>query len=163
MISKSSPLWQYLSPTQQVLAGDGQFIWTDSARHINEDPTDYSYVVFPYAKLYEGFLKQLFRDLKIIDETDYNSNHFRIGKALSPHLVHRLKSHSAYGEVVRRYGHVLAELLWRAWKEGRNLIFHYYPHNYRALTRDQAGDAIKLLIKAMESAVEVTGVKPVAN
>lgn len=163
MLSQNFQLWHYLSPNQRVLAGDGQFLWEDSKQHVNEEPTDYSYLVFPFAKLYEGFLKQLFRDLGIIDATDYNSNHYRIGKALSPHLVGRLKTHSAYGELVRRYGPNLAELLWRAWKEGRNLVFHYYPHNYRSLTRTQAGDAIKLLIKAMESAVEVSGVRPMGS
>ena len=57
--------------------------------HINEDPTDYSYLVFPYAKLYEGFLKDIFLSAEIISQTEYVSDHFRIGKALSPSMVSR--------------------------------------------------------------------------
>ena len=78
MISTGSLLWQYLSPQQRVLYGDGEFLVTDSSIHRDEEPTDYSYLVFPFAKMYEGFLKQLFLDVGFISERDYYSNHFRI-------------------------------------------------------------------------------------
>ena len=155
-IDQSSRLWQYLSPQQRILAGDGAFLWEDSVRHIDEDPTDYSYIVFPFAKMYEGFLKQLLLDLGILSQSEYTSTHYRIGRSLSPNLVRRLGRHSAYGELARQFSADLPEQLWHAWKEGRNLVFHYFPHNYRSLTREQAGGAISLILTAMRDAVELT-------
>lgn len=159
MIDHGSPLWHYLSDNQRILADDGAFLVTDSALHKNQDPTDYSYLVFPFAKLYEGFLKDVFLDLGIIDQRDYRSNHFRIGKVLSPNLVRRLGKRSAYGQTRDRYGMKLADLLWRAWKEGRNLVFHYFPADFRLLSKEQALVCITTLIGAMETCVERTNVQ----
>lgn len=159
MIKEDSLLWQNLSQEQRALAGDGAFLIEDSARHVDEEPTDYSYLVFPFAKLYEGFLKDIFFDLGIISEREYYSNHYRIGKALSPNLVRRLGNQSAYGQLTKRFGDGLAATLWHAWKEGRNLVFHYYPHNIRALTRHEAIGLSQMIVTAMEEAVRVTQVR----
>ena len=160
MIEEGSRLWNYLSPTQRVLAGDGAFLLADSELHRDQEPTDYSYLVFPFAKLFEGFLKELFVDLRIIDEREYLSDHYRIGKALSPNLIRRLGSRSAYGEIEKRYSKGLATRLWHTWKNGRNLVFHYFPHNYRALTIDQAKSLIALICDTMNAVVEETDVHP---
>jgi hypothetical protein len=159
MIQEGSPLWNYLSPTQKTLAGDGAFLLADSKTHPNEEPTDYSYMVFPFAKLYEGFLKQFLLDLEIIDVSAYTSDRYRIGKAMSPHLGRKLGPRSAYGQIAHKYGDPLASQLWQAWKNGRNLVFHYFPHNYRALSYEGAREIIVLLVSAMEAAVEKTHVK----
>jgi hypothetical protein len=158
MIKPGSQLYEYLSPQQRVLAGDGEFLVSDSIGHKNEEPTDYSYLVFPFAKMFEGFLKQLFLDLGFIEEGMYYSDRFRIGKALSPNYSNY--AGSVYGQVEKKYGKALATRLWHVWKEGRNLVFHYFPHNYRALTRDQAIELIDQLIQAMEEAVDITHVTP---
>lgn len=163
MIVHGSRLWQYLSPAQQILAGDGDFLLTDSEKHMNEEPTDYSYLVFPFAKLYEGFLKQLFLDTGIMNEYEYRNDHYRIGKALSPHLAGLLRGKSAYRQVEERYGKDLATRLWHTWKNGRNLVFHYFPHNYRALTLEQAKSLISLIVDTMTQAVEVTNVRVVRH
>lgn len=158
MIEEDSPLWRYLSSEQQSLARDGQLLIEDRKAHPNEHLSDYSYLVFPFAKLYEGFLKQLFLDLVIISATDYRSDHYRIGKALSPNLVRRLGKRSAYGHIEDKFGKELAHRLWHAWKQGRNLIFHYFPANFRALKEQEAHERITLLTDAMEEAVAVTNV-----
>ncbi len=160
MIEKNSLLWRYLSPTQQTLLEDGTFLVEDSAHHRDREPTDYSYLVFPFAKLYEGFLKQLFLDTGIIDKSQYVSDRFRIGKALSPHLVSRLHQRSAYAQLKDKYGEPLAQALWEAWKTGRNLVFHYFPHNYRALTLDRAKETIQLILDAMQLAVTQAHISP---
>jgi hypothetical protein len=161
MIQEDSILWQYLSEHQRVLASDGAFLVADTAIHHDADPTDYSYLVFPFAKLYEGFLKQLFLDLGILTQREYKSDHYRIGRALSPGMVGRLRGRSAYGQVSERYGKDLATRLWHAWKNGRNLIFHYFPHNYRALTLEQAKNVITMLSDTMNDAVYRTNVKSI--
>ncbi|MBI5448957.1 hypothetical protein HY948_01420 [Candidatus Gottesmanbacteria bacterium] len=153
MVKHDSPLWQYLSAEQRKLAEDGQLLIEDRKLHPNEQLSDYSYLVFPFAKLYEGFLKQLFRDILVIDESDYKSDHFRIGKALSPNLAQRLGRRSAWFRIQERFGQALADSLWDTWKEGRNLVFHYFPHNYRALSFDQAVALTDSLLHTMETAV----------
>lgn len=159
MIIEGSLLWQYLSPEQRLLAHDGQLLIDDRNAHPTERLSDYSYLVFPFAKLYEGFLKQLFRDVGIIDEVDYKSDHFRIGKALSPNMIGRLGRRSAYATVASRYSKELATRLWHTWKDGRNLVFHYFPHNLRALTFDHAQSIIATIIGTMEEAVKETHVR----
>ncbi|OGG12029.1 hypothetical protein A2Z00_03280 [Candidatus Gottesmanbacteria bacterium RBG_13_45_10] len=160
MIVVGSRLWHYLSPAQQALAKDGEILLNDAHIHQNLGLTDYSYLVFPYAKLYEGFLKRLFSDLSIISEREYRSDHFRIGKVLSPNIARRLGARSAYAQLENRYGKDLAMRLWKAWKGGRNLVFHYFPHNYRALSKEQATELIQQLVDAMTSAVTETRVNP---
>ncbi len=159
MIDEGSLLWHYLSPEMRRLAADGQLLIDDRKLHPNERLSDYSYLEFPLAKLYEGFLKQLFRDLGIIDERDFRSDHFRIGKALSPNLARRLGRRSAWQQVSNRFGGDLATRLWHTWKEGRNLVFHYFPQNYRALTQAQAETLVTSLVGTMEDAVVETRVR----
>jgi hypothetical protein len=158
LVKPGSLLWQYLSPQQRVLIEDGEFLLADSLVHVNQEPTDYSYIVFPFAKMYEGFLKQLFLDLDIISENQYYSDRFRIGKALSPNFA-RSQNYSVYREIEQRFGKGLATRMWHIWKDGRNLVFHYFPHNYRALTRSQAEALIHNLVETMEEAVLITHVR----
>lgn len=159
MIEETSTLWQYLSPDMQTLARDGEFLIEDSIRHRDTPPTDFSYLVFPFAKLYEGFLKKLFLDAKIISDREYKSDHFRIGKVLSPNMVRRLGDRSAYRQISDRYGAELAARLWYIWKEGRNLVFHYFPHNYRSLTRMAAVELVNQLVSSMREAVLILAPK----
>lgn len=158
MLASSPQLKSYLSAQQLALLSDGEFLVADCDSHPELKPSDYSYLVFPFAKMYEGFLKQLFLDLEIIGKREYNSDHFRIGKTLSPNLVHKLHN-SAFRQVSERYGHELALQLWQTWKEGRNLVFHYFPHNLRSLNREEAIRLINQIIETMESAVIKTHVK----
>ena len=53
---------------------------------------DYAFVVFSLAKAYEGFLKRVFLDMKMIDRRQYFGEYFRIGRALNPSLPKRLRS-----------------------------------------------------------------------
>lgn len=160
MIEETSGFWQYLSPDMRALVRDGEFLIEDSIRHTpplasSGAPTDFSYLVFPFAKLYEGFLKKLFLDAKIISEREYHSDHYRIGKTLSPNMARRLAGRSAYKQITDRYGDQLAARLWHTWKEGRNLVFHYFPHNLRSLSRIQAVELVNQLVGTMREAEEI--------
>lgn len=114
---------------------------------------DYSFVVFPAAKAYEGFLKKLFFDLKFITEEDYYGKHFRIGKALNPSLPKVLRKDGVYDKIVKYCnGSVLAEKLWEAWKQSRNLTFHWFPNEKNAITMDEAGERIEMIVSAIDMA-----------
>lgn len=158
MISPGSLLWRYVSPQQQNLLRDGELLLSDRKLHPSEHLSDYSYLVFPFAKAYEGFLKQLFKDLGIITDREYRSDHFRVGKVLSPNLVRRLGGRSAYAQLASRFGEKLAHELWETWKQGRNLVFHYFPHNYRALSYEEASALTDDITRTMAEATLETQV-----
>lgn len=161
-VDTSSFFWKYISEGQQGLIRQGLYLVEDCKRHEDHNVTDYSYLVFPFAKAYEGFLKQLFLDCGFISPHDYESTHFRIGKVMNPHLERRLRKFSVYDKIIRTSGsRLLADRMWDAWKIGRNLVFHYYPHNLRALTFLDAQYRIETILAVMQDAVREC--KPVPN
>lgn len=161
MIDRKSFLWNYLSNGQKGLIETGEFLLGDANKH--EKPlSDYSYIVFPFAKAYEGFLKQLFLDKGFIDQNQYQSDHFRIGKALNPNFAKEVPSESVYLKITNFCkSEELSKKLWGAWKRGRNLLFHYFPHNIHAITFLEAQDTINMVISAMDEAIVVC--KPVGT
>ena len=150
MIQKHD-VWQYLSSTQKDLILEGAYLVDIIKPHRFKD---YSFLVFPYAKAYEWYLKQLFLDVGVIYHEDYISDHFRVGKYLSPHMIGRLEDKSIYTKIRDRATADLAKEIWYVWKEGRNQVIHYYPHNLKRLTYDEAqemiADILSIMIKAYE-------------
>jgi len=137
---------KYLKNDQDQLIDDVENVFKCLLQnHIN----DYSFVVAPAAKAYEGYLKDFFFDLEIIDEYSYHSDRFRVGKTLNPSL--RYKRYSIYKKLADMHqdGEKLAEKLWSAWKQGRNEIFHYFPGNVKKLTLIEAQERVTLILKAI--------------
>ena len=124
--------------------------------------SDYSVVVFPFAKVYEGFLKKLFLQIGAISEQQYNNDRWRVGRALNPQLEKpRLPAgrdlwhtESVYDRLVILCNPELPEVLWNAWKRGRNQIFHFWPGRNKPLALDGAREIIKEIEMAMEKALE---------
>lgn len=137
----------FLSPKQIALILDIELVLNKlkDFDHIN----DYSFLVAPVAKAYEGFLKDYFLKIGIITQEDYESDHFRVGKTLNPSL--RYKRFSIFQKLadIHKNGEELAEILWDAWKFGRNEIFHYFPQNVKNLSRQEAEDRIEMLLSAI--------------
>jgi hypothetical protein len=149
----NDPIWEYFSSTQKDLIQEGNYLM-----NITEDHgyrfKDYSFLVFPYAKAYEGYLKQLFLDLNFISHLDYISDHFRIGKYLSPHLTMRLGDRSIYTQIIKNSNEDLAARIWDIWKKGRNEVFHYYPHNIKKLTFTDAQNLNEEILSTMLDSYE---------
>ncbi len=147
-------VWQYFSSTQKDLIQEGNYLLT-----ITEEKKfkfkDFSFLVFPYAKAYEGYLKQLFLDVGFITHLDYISDHYRIGKYLSPHLIQRLGDRSIYTQIIKSSSEELASQMWEMWKKGRNEVFHYYPHNIKRLTFEDARimneDILHAMVKSYDA------------
>lgn len=143
--------WNYLSQNLKDLILEGQYMMTDVlGDRVHFRFKDYSFIVFPFAKAYEGFLKQLFRDINFISHLDYISDHLRLGKLLSPNLISRLGEKSLYKKIVQNSSKELAEKIWQTWKIGRNQVFHYYPHNFKALNYEEAEVIVNQIIQMME-------------
>jgi hypothetical protein len=146
-------LWEYLSQPQKDLINQGKFIIEEIIEEGKYNFDDYCFVVFPFAKAYEGFLKQLLLDVGFITAEEYNSDHFRLGKVLSPNLELKLGNRSVYRKICNNANYQLSDDIWEAWKIGRNQVFHYFPHNIKSLTFEEASRIIQMLIDTMEKAV----------
>lgn len=153
LFNRESELWNYMTEDIKGLIIDGEMLLTH-ADEIPHEVSDYSYLVFPFAKGYEGFLKKLFLDLGMIKEDEYYGDDIRIGRVLNPHYIK--KSRNVFYKIVSSNGtkQSIAEQLWRMWHAGRNQVFHYFPHNFRKLAYEDALDLIKGIAEAMEAAAE---------
>ncbi len=121
---------------------------------------DFSFVVFPAAKAYEGFLKKLFLELNFITEDDYYGKHFRIGKALNPSLSKEIMREGVYDKIVKYCGgKELADILWETWKESRNLIFHWFPNEKNTITLREAGDRLAMITHAIDQSFKECKIK----
>lgn len=154
VIEKDSKLWEYLPKEIKGLISDGEQLLSlvDSS---SGKVSDYSYLVFPFAKAYEGFLKRLFLDVGVIKEDEYYGERIRIGRLLNP--FYEDKKRSAYEGLARhkRGSKDISERLWRIWRKGRNQVFHYFPHNFRHLQYDEALDIIQEIVGSMTEAVDL--------
>lgn len=116
--------------------------------------TDYSFIVFPMAKAYEGFLKQYFLDLGLISESTYFSRRFRIGRALNPDVQENQRDKWwLYDDVVHQCGVATAQSMWSTWLESRNRVFHYFPKKHQSVSLAQAGQHLATIASSMRSAV----------
>lgn len=154
MFAKTGEFWNYLSQNQKDLILEGQYLMNDVIKHSSYSFKDYSFLVFPFAKAYEGYLKQLFLDLKFISHLDYISDHLRIGKLLSPNLINRLGERSLYKKIIDASSEELASEIWNCWKRGRNQIFHYFPHNLKAVSFEEAEEIVNGIIITMRHAFD---------
>lgn len=137
---------QYLSPFQDKLIDDVITI-SDLINDIYLN--DYSFIMAPLAKAYEGFLKDFFLKIDLIDQKQYQSDRFRVGKVLNPSL--RYKRFSVFQKLtdLGDDGEELAELLWDAWKYGRNKVFHYFPGNTKNISMKKAENTMNTVITAI--------------
>lgn len=159
VIARNSNLWNYMVPEIRDLIEDGETIlnFVHQNKH-RAEISDYSFIVFPFAKAYEGFLKKFLWDVGLITEDEYFGDEIRIGRLLNPNYEDNT---SVYNKVCQHAegGESIAERLWKAWKKGRNTVFHYFPHNFKKLEYDEALSIINDLISAMSEVVSVCVVK----
>src|SRR3989338_4846140 len=125
LVLKTSAFWLYLSQNQKDLVREGQYLMEDIIKDQAYQFKDYSFLIFPFAKAYEGFLKQLFKDVGFISHLDFISDHLRLGKLMSPNLMGRLGDRSIYKKIRQTVSEDLAAKIWGVWKLGRNQVFHY--------------------------------------
>ncbi len=151
---KYGEFWNYLSQPQKDLILEGDYMVQEVITDGKYSFKDYSFLVFPFAKAYEGYLKQLFKDIHFISHLDYISDHLRLGKLMSPNLLGRLGDRSLYRKIRDSVSVELAEKIWQTWRGGRNQIFHYFPHNLKAISYKEAEDIIATLIDTMQESYE---------
>lgn len=114
---------------------------------------DYSFIVFPIATAYEGFLKQYFFELGLINKSTYEGKRFRIGRALNPDIHPRGRDEFwLYDDLQRKCGSQAATELWDTWLTCRNGIFHFFPLQDSKLTLSEAKQHIEKILGAIRLA-----------
>lgn len=118
---------------------------------------DYSFVVFPAAKAYEGFLKKVFYERGFISQSDYLGKRFRIGRALNPSLEDKLRQdESVYDKIVSHCGgKEIADLLWTTWKDCRNILFHFYPEERNKIDYVEARQKLNEIFDTLDEAFKM--------
>ncbi len=120
----------------------------------NDYFVDYSFIVFPMAKAYEGFLKKFFLDLRLISVETYEGRRFRIGRALNPDVSYNQRDkYWIYDDVSRYCNGNVARQLWDAWLHCRNRVFHFFPKDQGLLSLADAKSKVEELNLAMREAV----------
>jgi hypothetical protein len=152
--------WNYIEGDLQELLVTSEFLtnvvtsWGGDLPSGSKVFHDYSFIVFPAAKAYEGFLKKIFYDLGFITDEDYHGKRFRIGKALNPFLEKDLRDRESVYDKLVKYcgGKELADKLWETWTLGRNVVTHWFPDEKRVIDFNDAQGKVKSIIEAMDMA-----------
>lgn len=116
---------------------------------------DYGFLVYPAAKAYEGFLKTFFYRNGLIDSQMYQSDHFRIGKAINPDLPDKYREDGwVYDDLNRLFGEDVPQRFWSTWKKCRNSVFHFKPDKLRFYSLVEAQIKIELIFSTMSLAID---------
>lgn len=155
---QSTNWWKYLDEPMRDLAKTANLLL--EREEANGDGLhDYSFVVFPMAKAYEGFLKKLFLDLGLISKLQYQGDRFRVGKSLNPRLPKRYQWDWVYSKLVASCGgDGVPQKMWEVWKQGRNRIFHYFPNHHEFVSLAQAKELVNSISTVMD--LSLAGCRP---
>lgn len=147
------PVFSYLDHWQQQQLRLAFSLW-QREQQTKTHFVDYSYIVFPMAKAYEGFLKRYLLDLGLISTEVYRSKRFRIGRALNPDVrMTQRDEFWLYDEVADVCGPIIAREIWDAWLTCRNRVFHYFPDRESGLSLEQAGHYLRIIFEIMQKAI----------
>ena len=159
LIEKSS-WFKELEPEQKALIHDGLQLLELEIEALGsgskkEQYYDYSFVLFPFSKAYEGFLKHYLYRLNLIDKETLESRRFRIGRAINPDVRKNQRDENwFYEDIERLCGSHTARQLWDTWLVCRNRVFHYFPPKVKHLSITQAQDSVQLVIDSLRIAIE---------
>ncbi len=154
--------YEYLDEPMKEMMNLG-YLLLDREEMVGEELTDYSFVVFPVAKAYEGFLKKLMFDFGLIDKENLMGKVFRVGRSLNPTLPESYRDDMwIYDRLVRlceaKSGDVrLAEKLWNAWRLGRNELFHYFVGEVKMVDLAEARSRVDAINEVMKLAIDSSG------
>jgi len=157
---ETKPWWNYLEPDLKKFLAESAVL-LDKSKKWSYQFHDYSFIVFPAAKAYEGFLKKLFLDMKFISQEDYLGKRFRIGKSLNPNLDRSHQDESWVYDDLEKFcnGKDLPDLLWDTWKKSRNLAFHWFPGEANNLTLPEAEMRLNMIIESIDEVYSTCSVK----
>lgn len=145
--------FRYVSPSLQKLIRTSIELYVS---HMENPGTyeDYTFIIFPLSKAYEGFLKQYLRDLGLISKKTYEGKRFRIGRAMNPDIRQNQRDeYWLFDNVAEICGKELARQMWNTWLECRNQRFHYFPGKEQTLSFDNIEKYLQMMVTTMDQAV----------
>jgi hypothetical protein len=155
--------WYQLLPFPQKELLQQSFHLLDEFAYQSKNFYDYSFVVMPAAKAYEGFVKDLLRYLKLISQKRYEGNLFRVGKALNPALskANPERYEALYDDLEKLSGSPeIPQLLWNTWKDCRNEVFHYFAQKDKNITLASARSKLHQVVYTIEYTCQVFNYTP---
>lgn len=157
---KESKWFAYLDHGMADLVTQSMMLIESEREREKERFHDYSFIVFPAAKAYEGFLKKYLYDVGLLSEETFYGRYFRIGRSLNPNLPDKYKDEDwLYDDVAKLcrskgQGEV-AKRLWQTWKQARNSLFHYFfPDHKNFISFEEAQVRVRSVAAVMEELVE---------
>lgn len=150
-----SQVWfSFLDAHGQMLALQSQRL-LEREKRVRSVFDDYSFVVFPLAKAYEGFLKKFLLEMGVLTKEQYFYRQFRIGRSLNPDISDRFQDEWwLYDDVVSLCTPQLARKLWNAWVECRNHVFHFFADDTHQVSLQQAEKLLHQLSQSMQEAMQ---------
>jgi len=155
------PWYEYLDESMKDLVDMAYYIYDREAMR-SEELHDYSFVVFPMAKAFEGYLKKYLHDIGLISTKEMMSKHLRIGSSLNPDLPKIFRREGWLVDDLTRFcqrsteaaHHKLADLLWNTWVKCRNRLFHYYPEHIEFISLSEAWNRLNMVKDAMAACMD---------
>ena len=145
--------WFSQLPTDQQELIELTIVLYEREQKMDSLLTDYSFIIFPIAKAYEGFLKQYLFDLGLISQKTYEGKRFRLGRALNPDIRDNQRDEFwLFDDVSGMCGEELSRSLWETWLECRNRVFHYFPTKNVKLSLTAVTTHLQLLDETITNA-----------
>lgn len=147
--------WYSFLPADQQELIELSFSLYEREKSLHSSLIDCSFIVFPMAKAYEGFLKLYLLEMGLISQKTFEGRRFRIGRALNPDI--RLSQRDEfwlYDNVAHFCGHDVARLMWDTWLECRNQVFHYFPNRNQYITLSQVGEYLFMMDTTISQAYQ---------
>lgn len=157
---RQTPWYSFLNQSMKALVDQSYQLLYDEQAHKKPRFKDYSFLVFPIARAYEGFLKKFFDEAELISRDELMDPHFRIGRSLNPDLPDKLRDKSwLYDNILEMSTQCnqpdLAMEMWQIWRKGRNQIFHYYfASDTHVLDLNEAREVIEEFSEVMSQVIK---------
>lgn len=147
--------WFLQLPEEQQKLIELSIVLYEREQKLGTQLTDYSFIIFPIAKAYEGFIKQYLYDLHLISQNTFEGRRFRLGRALNPDIRESQRDEFwLFDDLANMCGEQIARSMWETWLECRNRIFHYFPSRNVQLTLTAAGSRLQLLDETITNAYQ---------
>ena len=156
LLSTTDLTWaRSLESAQQDLIHTSYYLYQRELQNPSGALYDYSFIIFPMAKAYEGYLKDFLYHHHLISKEIHASRKFRIGRALNPDVSFRHRDQWwLYDDVAKICGTTLARELWDVWLECRNRVFHYFPQEEKQIRLDAVEVKLELIAAVIKKAQE---------
>lgn len=123
----------------------------DREEKSTEKLEDYSFVIFPISKAYEGFLKLFLKNTGLISSKAYLGKRFRIGRSLNPDIPEKYRDeYWLFDNLEDKCSNKVAREIWDTWLTCRNQVFHFFPSKPRVYDLSQSRDKLLKVIESMK-------------